>query len=163
MNGELYSKYCAYVSKAIPKIAFHFQLPEYLLEEYCMDAFTAFEKNWNQEKSCLSTYAGTIFKNIAIDLAKKQPLEEFNEAEYAEYISQERQVILSDAIQCLSDASKWIVDCVLTGEAPIKRVKRHGGMEKTHIKKWLITKGWTIKKIDKCFSEISQMLNEVAV
>ena len=163
MNAELYSEYCAYVSKAVPKIAYSYKVPEYLLEEYCMDAFPAFEKNFDLSKACLKTYAIRIFKNIAIDMAKKAPVEEFNEAEYAAYISQEHQVILSDAIQCLSDASKWIVDSVLTGQAPIKKVKRHGGMEKTHIKKWLITKGWTMKKINKCFSEIGQMLKEVAV
>ena len=163
MNASLYHEYCEYVSKSVPKIAYAYKVPEYLLEECCMDAFQKFAKNWNQEKSCLSTYAGTIFRNIAIDLAKKQPVEEFNEAEYAAYINQERQCMLSDAIQCLSDASKWIVDCVLTGEAPIKKVKRHGGMEKTHIKKWLIAKGWSMKQIDNCFSEISQMLKEVAV
>ena len=161
MNAKLYQEYVRCMNKALPKIAYSFSVPEYLLEEYCMNAYPQFEKNWDGSKSCLATYAGRIFRNIAIDMTKAAQPVEFNEAEYCQYISQERTSILASAIESLSESSKMIVNSVLTGSAPIKQVRRHGGKEKIRIKEWLISKGWTAKKIESCFTEIGRMLKEV--
>ena len=167
MNTKLYQEYHKHLKSSVGFFAFSFNLPEYLLEEEFRNAYSRIEKQFDPEKATIQTYANAIFKNIAINLCKSfkdvSPDPEYDLEEYDRYINQEQQIIFKSAIDSMSDASRLIVDWILTNKTPKQETKKYAVKEKIHIKNWLIEKGWHPKKVDGCFSEIKQMLQEVAV
>ena len=162
MNAELYQQYIDHMNKSVPRIAQCFQLAPYLLEETILDRFVKVADCFDPQKANIKTYANRMFWNAAIDLSKQNFIYAGDETECTSSFDQERQTLLADMISNLSEASNYIVNAVLTGKAPIKKVTRHGGKEKCMIKKWLLKKkGWAARKIDECFLEIQQALKEI--
>lgn len=161
MNAELYTEYCKHMDRSIGKIASQFQIPIYALEESILDAFQGFASCFDPNKGSVQSYCNRCFWNAAIDLYNRSIPIQDTEEEQPKYINQERQVFLADMISNLSDASRFIVNSVLSGTVPIKKVKRHGGKEKVTIKKWLLTKGWKQRQIKDCFEEIQTALGGI--
>ena len=167
MNIKLYQEYNKCIKSSVSFFAFSFKLPEYLLEEEFRNAYPKIEERFDPEKATIQAYANVVFKNIAINIYKSFkgacPDPTYDLEEYNRYINQEQQIIFKSAIDSMSDASRLIVDWILTDKAPKQETKKYAVKEKIHIKNWLIEKGWHPKKVDGCFSEIKQMLQEVAV